>query len=89
MIADPQELPLLEQLRLAVHTAPRPVQRIEVGVALSIALGRQRPEVSCGGCSVPLEFEGIPAVTRIDLGTPFRLLFDVPAPGSATQPSVS
>jgi len=39
------------------------VDLIEVGPALSIALGRLRPAVSCGGCSDPLTFEGVPART--------------------------
>ncbi|HYA70897.1 MAG TPA: hypothetical protein VEH28_05980 [Thermoplasmata archaeon] len=66
---------LLMELRKAVAEAPRRPMEIEVGIALSIALGRQRPVVSCGGCQTPLEFEGIPARTNGELKTPFRLLF--------------
>jgi hypothetical protein len=65
---------LVDELRLALSKAPGPVREIEVGVALSIALGRQRPAVSCGGCAVPLEFEGIPARTNPRLRAPFRLV---------------
>jgi hypothetical protein len=70
---------LLAELRRAVDTAPKRPQEIEVGIALSIALGRQRPSVSCGGCSTPLEFDGIPARTNSQLRTPFRLIFDPPS----------
>ncbi len=66
---------LLAELRAAVARARPPPTRIEVGVALSIALGRRRGSVSCGGCEVPLEFEGIPAVTEAKLSVPFRLVF--------------
>jgi len=45
-----------------------------VSIALSIALGRRRPSVSCGGCQTPLEFEGIPATTNAQLRVPFRLV---------------
>ena len=72
---------LLAELRRAVESASVRPTEIEVGVALSIALGRQRPAVSCGGCSQPLEFDGIPARTNARLSVPFRLLFDRP-PGS-------
>jgi len=71
---------LLSELRRAVEAAPERPREIEVGIALSIALGRQRPVVACGGCSTPLEFEGIPARTNSRLGAPFRLLFETPAP---------
>lgn len=67
--------PLLEELARAVDRAPRPIASIEVGIPLSIALGRQRPAVSCGGCSTPLEFRGIPATTNSRLPAPFRLVF--------------
>lgn len=89
MMVDPQDAPLLDELRAAVHTAARPVERIEVGIALSIALGRQRPAVACGGCTTPLEFEGIPAVTRADLPTPFRLRFAGETEGRASPPPLS
>jgi hypothetical protein len=65
--------PLLRALAEAVDAAPRPVRSIEVGVALSIALGRERPAMSCGGCQTPLAFRGIPAETNIHLREPFRL----------------
>ena len=73
--AAPDE-PLLADLRRAVEAAPIRPTAIEVGVALSIALGRRRAPVSCGGCSTPLEFDGIPARTNTALKTPFRLLSD-------------
>lgn len=74
----PNEEELLSQLRLAVAAAHGRPREIEVGIALSIALGRRRPSVSCGGCKNPLDFEGIPARTNARLGTPFRLIFDGP-----------
>jgi hypothetical protein len=70
----PSETELLEELTKAVAAAPRPIQGIEVGVGLSIALGKARPAVSCGGCKTPLEFQGIPATTNIRLREPFRLI---------------
>jgi hypothetical protein len=81
----PDDLRRLEELRSAVASAPSRPTEIEVGIALSIALGRLRPDVACGGCSVPLEFEGIPARTNARLPTPFRLRYDPVAPtdGSA------
>lgn len=66
---------LLRELERAVVHSTRPVREIEVGIALSILLGRQRPAVSCGGCSTPLEYRGIPARTNARLPTPFRLVF--------------
>jgi hypothetical protein len=75
----PDEVLLLEQLRQAVQAAPGRPREIEVGIALSIALGRRRPSVACGGCKNPLDFEGIPARTNARLGSPFRLIFDGPA----------
>jgi hypothetical protein len=66
---------LLAELRRAVDRAPERPREIEVGIALSIALGRQRPAVACGGCQNPLEFEGIPARTNSRLRTPYRLIF--------------
>jgi hypothetical protein len=74
--AVPSEEKLLEQLRRAVAEAPGRPKEIEVGIALSIALGRRRPSVACGGCQNPLDFDGIPARTNARLGVPFRLLFD-------------
>lgn len=65
---------LLSELREAIRRSPQPPQRIEVGVTLSVALGRRRGSVSCGGCSTPLEFEGIPAETNVRLRAPFRLI---------------
>jgi len=72
---------LLEELRRAIDGAPRRPREIEVGIALSIALGRQRPAVACGGCQTPLDFDGIPARTNAELRVPFRLVFD-PVEGS-------
>ena len=74
-MATPDE-PLLDELRRAVAVSPVPPREIEVGIALSIALGRRRPSASCGGCSIPLEFEGIPARTNARLSVPFRLVFE-------------
>ena len=71
-----EESRLLGELRAAVSEAPRKVKEIEVGIALSIALGRLRPAVSCGGCEDPLAFNGIPARTNTGLKAPFRLIFD-------------
>ncbi len=72
--AGSEEQRLLRELERALSESPRPVREIEVGIPLSIALGRQRPAVSCGGCSTPLEFRGIPARTNARLTTPFRLV---------------
>jgi hypothetical protein len=77
---DSREIQLLAQLDEAVRSSSRPVLGIEVGIALSIALGKQRLAVSCGGCSTPLEFRGIPATTNVGLATPFRLVLDPSAP---------
>ncbi len=74
-----EEERLLDELRRAVAQAPPGVREIEVGIALSIALGRRRPSVACGGCKTPLDFEGIPARTNARLAVPFRLVFDAPA----------
>jgi hypothetical protein len=71
-----EESRLLGELRAAVSRAPHPVREIEVGIALSIALGRLRPEVACGGCQDPLAFDGIPARTNTGLKEPFRLIYD-------------
>ncbi len=73
MTASSEPEDLLEALAVAIARAPAPVREIEVGIALSIALGRQRPAVSCGGCSTPLQFEGIPARTNARLDAPFVL----------------
>jgi hypothetical protein len=81
----PPEDPLLQELRQAIARAPSRPTEIEVGIALSIALGRARPSVACGGCSTPLEFEGIPARTNAQLATAFRLVYATTpseAPGS-------
>jgi len=74
---------LLAELRVAVEGAPTRPTQIEVGIALSITLGRLRPAVACGGCSTPLEFEGIPALTNARLPVPFRLRYDPVAPPAA------
>ncbi len=71
---------LLRELRAAIRAAPVRPSRVEVGVTLSVALGRERGAVSCGGCQVPLEVDGIPAQTNVHLRQPFRLVTD----GSAT-----
>ncbi len=70
---------ILSDLAEAVHRSPVRPREIEVGVALSVALGRARGSVSCGGCQVPLEFEGIPARTNVHLSVPFRLIVDPPS----------
>ena len=72
---------LLEDLRQAIARAPERPTEIEVGIPLSIALGRRRPAVACGGCSTPLDFDGIPARTNAQLSEPFRLLFRPSVPG--------
>lgn len=75
---------LLQELRVAVAAAPSRPTQIEVGIALSITLGRLRPSVSCGGCSTPLEFDGIPATTNARLPGPFRLRYDPVPPAEAS-----
>ena len=72
----PDDEALLSELRRAVDRSPERPRAIEVGIALSIALGRRRAPVSCGGCSEPLAFDGIPARTNARLSVPFRLVFD-------------
>ena len=72
--ATESELALLAELARAIERAPRPVREIAAGIPLSIALGRLRPAVSCGGCSTPLEFQGIPARTDTRLRAPFELV---------------
>ncbi len=69
---------LLHELREAIRASAVRPSRVEVGVALSVALGRERGSVSCGGCQVPLEIDGIPAETNVHLRTPFRLVTDGP-----------
>lgn len=71
----PTDDPLLDELHRAVAGAAERPSEIEVGIALSITLGRLRPAVACGGCSTPLEFEGIPTRTNAQLAVPFRLHF--------------
>jgi hypothetical protein len=73
-----EEEELLAELRDAVAKSVGRPREIEVGIALSIALGRRRPSVSCGGCKNPLDFEGIPARTNARLRAPFRLIVDEP-----------
>ena len=70
---------LLDELREAIRSAPVRPRRVEVGIELSVALGRQRGSVSCGGCQVPLEVDGIPAETNVHLKVPFRLIAGGPA----------
>jgi hypothetical protein len=76
MTSLPDEDRLLHELSDAVAHAPNRVREIEVGIPLSIALGRRRPAVACGGCQTPLEFEGIPARTNASLREPYRLVLD-------------
>lgn len=71
----------LAQLREAIRRAPVRPSRVEVGISLSVALGRARGSVSCGGCQVPLEVDGIPAETNVHLRAPFRLIVE---PSGAT-----
>jgi hypothetical protein len=71
---------LLAELREAIRRSAVRPRRIEVGVAVSVALGRERGSVSCGGCQVPLEVDGIPAETNVHLHQPFRLILEDPAP---------
>jgi len=70
---------LLQELREAIRRSAVRPRRVEVGVALSVALGRERGSVACGGCQVPLEVDGIPAETNVHLRQPFRLIVDDPA----------
>jgi len=76
--AGPDEERLLAELRRAIERSPARPREIEVGIALSIALGRRRTPVACGGCSEPLAFDGIPARTNAGLSVPFRLLYEGP-----------
>jgi hypothetical protein len=75
----PSDEELFRALREAIERAGRPVREVEVGIALSIALGRRRAAVACGDCSTPLDFNGIPARTNAHLEAPFRLVFDSPS----------
>jgi hypothetical protein len=69
---------LLREVSRAIQSASTRPREIEVSPALSIALGRQRPVVACGGCKNPLEVEGVPARTNPKLRVPFRLIFNDP-----------
>ncbi len=73
--SSPEEEKLLAELAEAIARAPEPVREIEIGIPLSIALGRRRPSVACGGCSTPLDFEGIPTRTNVQIQDSFRLIF--------------
>ncbi len=77
-----EEERLLEELRRAVGAAAGPVREVEVGVTLSILLGKLRPAVACGGCTTPLEFEGIPARTNLHLSAPYRLILGPKEPAT-------
>lgn len=74
---------LLDALRADIQASPSPVKEIEVGTELSIALGRRRDAVACGGCTTPLTYEGIPARTVVGLRVPYRLVVDGSAVGTA------
>lgn len=78
--ADPDVPALLRELREAIRRSAVRPRRVEVGIALSVALGRERGSVSCGGCQVPLEVDGIPAETNVHLDRPYRLVLDTPTP---------
>jgi hypothetical protein len=78
---DSSEEALLAKLHRDLSEARGPVKEIEAGISLSIALGRRRPAVACGGCQTPLEFEGVPARTNAALRVPYRLVLDADAPG--------
>ncbi len=71
-------LAVLDRLREAIRRSPVRPRQVEVDVALSVALGRERGSVSCGGCQEPLAVDGIPAVTNVHLRQPFRLILDAP-----------
>lgn len=70
----PREQTLLSEVRGALSHAKGPVREVEVGLELSILLGKLRPAVSCGGCSSPLEIDGVPARTVVGLKVPFHLV---------------
>ncbi len=74
--APPDTAELLEELREAIRRSEVRPRKVEVSIALSVALGRERGSVSCGGCAVPLEVEGIPAETNVHLQGPFRLVVE-------------
>jgi hypothetical protein len=76
---EPTEEGLLARLHEEIAHTATPVREIEAGIALSIALGRRRTAVACGGCQTPLEFEGIPARTNAALRVPYRLVLAAPA----------
>jgi hypothetical protein len=80
-VAHAGEEALLAKLHHDLSEAPGPVREIEAGISLSIALGRRRPAVACGGCQTPLEFEGVPARTNAALRVPYRLVLASGAPG--------
>jgi len=69
----------LAELREAIRRSPVRPRRVEVSVALSVALGRERGAVTCGGCQVPLEVDGVPAETVVHLRVPYRLVLDEPS----------
>jgi len=77
---EPDAPALLRELREAIRRSSLRPRKVEVGIALSVALGQERGSVSCGGCQVPLEVEGIPAETNVHLDRPFRLVLDPPPP---------
>lgn len=77
--APSEDARLLEELRDAVRGAKARPSAIEVGIPLSVALGRARGSVSCGGCQVPLELDGIPTRTNVHLRVPFRLIVEEPS----------
>ena len=79
-VGDSSEEALLARLHRDLSESRRPVREIEAGISLSIALGRRRPAVACGGCQTPLEFEGVPARTNATLRVPYRLVLDPDAP---------
>ncbi|MCI4325453.1 MAG: hypothetical protein L3K00_06200 [Thermoplasmata archaeon] len=80
-VPETAEEALLAKLHRDLSEAPGRVKEIEAGISLSIALGRRRPAVACGGCQTPLEFEGVPARTNAALRVPYRLVLDASAPG--------
>jgi hypothetical protein len=79
-VGDASEEALLAKLHRDLSAAAKPVREIEAGISLSIALGKRRPAVACGGCQTPLEFEGVPARTNAALRVPYRLILDPSAP---------